>query len=91
MRLERLGKKRRELDRIDRGILKLLAKRAAVIVEIGRIKQRFGIPVLQKARIDKRMSLVKDIASELGISAGVAAGIFKLIIAESMRIEKEMG
>jgi chorismate mutase / prephenate dehydrogenase len=91
MRLEQLGKKRRELDRIDRGILKLLAKRAAVIVEIGRIKHRFGIPVLQRARIDKRMSLVKGIASELGISAGLAAGIFRLIIAESMRIEKGTG
>lgn len=48
--LERLEERRREIDRIDRGILELLNERARVVGDIGAIKKQMTMPIYEPKR-----------------------------------------
>lgn len=48
-----IGSLREEIDRIDREIIRLIAKRQAVAGQIARIKINEGLPVHDEARIQK--------------------------------------
>lgn len=76
---------REEIDRIDDRLLATLARRMAVSDEIGRYKQREGIPVVQphryKALIDKRCAQ----AAEAGLNPDFVRAVLAAIHEESVR------
>lgn len=76
---------REEIDRIDDRLLATLARRMAVSDEIGRYKQREGIPVVQPHRykdlIDKRCAQ----AAEAGLNPDFVRAVLAAIHEESVR------
>jgi chorismate mutase/prephenate dehydrogenase len=47
---ERLAALREEIAALDDALIDILARRAALAAEIGKIKQRLGLPVMDPAR-----------------------------------------
>jgi chorismate mutase len=86
-RLEHLRKK---IDASDRLLLKVLAARMKITVQIGRFKKEHRIPLLQKKRwislLEKRLQSAK----KLGISLDFTEKLFKLIHQDALRLQRQI-
>ena len=61
-----IDKLRKEIDQIDAGIVKLIAERRDVALEIAKLKQKSG-PRGDKERLEQVLSNVENRANELGL------------------------
>ena len=76
---------REEIDAIDDELVALLARRMSVAREIGKLKSREGIPVVQQERYGLLMDRRVNEGSRLGLSAGFMKDILGSIHEESVR------
>lgn len=76
---------REEIDRIDDEIISLLARRMDVSREIGRLKLREGLPVIQPDRYNDLMARRVADARGLGLDEGFMRNILSAVHAESVR------
>jgi len=81
---------RREIDAFDEAILAMLALRFRACAAIARYKRDRGIPMLQPARAAAVVLRIRRLASEYGIGADLAEGLYTLIMAESCRLGEEI-
>jgi isochorismate pyruvate lyase len=79
---------RREVDRLDRELVKLLTQRQAMMNEAGRIKQSRDL-VRDEPRIEQVVSNVLAEAEKSGLSPAIAEPVWRLLIEKS--IEHELG
>jgi chorismate mutase len=78
---------REEIDRIDGELLRLLNRRALLALEIGEIKARAGLPVIDEGR--EREVLARSAVANRGPLCGASvARIFRRIVRESRRAEE---
>lgn len=84
-----LEKYRARIDSIDRQVIELLAGRFVLAAEIGKIKRREGISVLQSARRDEIISSRKEYALQAGLSEKFAEELMNLVHRESVRVQQE--
>jgi monofunctional chorismate mutase len=82
----RLSECREKIDVIDREILQLLKRRAAIVAEIGRGKAASGLPVIDRAREREILNRVAADCDSV-LSAESARCVFRCIIEESRRIQ----
>jgi Chorismate mutase len=77
---------RKKIDLVDREIIALLNQRAGIVSEIGEIKVRAGLPIVDWSR---EMEILKWVARENeGIMRDEAAArIFRCILQESRQIQ----
>jgi chorismate mutase len=81
----RLKKWRREIDRIDNQLLRLLNQRAGVAYELGAVKIACGLPAYDGGR--ERQVLARIRAGNQGPMSGESVtSIFRRIILETRRI-----
>ena len=85
-----LEKYRDQIDGIDRQLIDLLKKRFACSKEIGKVKNREGIPVVQSDRWDEILSSRKDYAINAGLSENFVMDFLQLVHQESIRIQKNI-
>ena len=78
-------RQRDKLDMIDNEIISLLAKRAGVVREIGRIKKEKGLTVFQPFRYKEIMERCTALCEKYDLDAAVVKDIFETIHAESVR------
>ena len=76
---------REEIDAIDDELVALLARRMSVAREIGKLKSREGIPVVQQERYGLLLDRHVNEGSRLGLSAGFMKDILGSIHEESVR------
>lgn len=76
---------RERLDIIDNEIIALLASRAEVVAEIGRIKKEKGLTVFQPFRYKETMERCTLLCEKYGLDMTVVKDIFETIHAESVR------
>ncbi len=81
---------RAKIDRLDRKIIAHLAARMAVVSEIGVIKAKNKIPVVQKARWNDVMKDRLKYSKKLGLTLKTIDRIFMLIQKESIEIQKKV-
>ena len=78
---------RREIDETDAEICALLSKRFAVVREIGEVKKKKGLPVLNESREKAVLEKVRSRAlSESEENA--LAEIYKTIMTEAKKLEE---
>lgn len=78
---------RRQIDRIDEEIVRLLSARAEHVRTIGHAKQRLGEPVYQPHREEKVFERV--IAANNGpLDNGAIRRLFERIVDEARRLER---
>lgn len=85
-----LLKKRKEIDKIDKELLKVLSKRMKIIKDISKIKKQQKIPVLQKKRIKSMLNDRRKLAEKYKLNPDFIEKLYKELIKESMRIEEEI-
>jgi len=85
---EKLKEYRKNIDRIDKQIIGLLKKRFEISKKIGEYKKQNNLPVKNKKRekqlIEKRIKSLE----KTSLKPGFIKKIFKLILKESRKIQK---
>ncbi|ABU82074.1 bifunctional chorismate mutase/prephenate dehydrogenase [Ignicoccus hospitalis] len=85
--LESLKVKRRELDKLDKEILRLLKRRFEIVKEITDTKKNLGLPVYDRDREEEVMVTRTVWGLELGIPQEFTKEMFKMILEESKKIQ----
>lgn len=81
---------RKDIDRVDEVIVRLLNERARVACEIGRLKKEQGVPVYQPEREKQVLDHVRSIAVEGPLGQEAIARLFERIIDEARRLERRV-
>ncbi|CAN5777024.1 hypothetical protein BH23ACT5_BH23ACT5_20350 [soil metagenome] len=85
-----ISRVRRHIDQIDRQIVRLLARRQALSMEIGAVKQARGLPVHIPGREHELLDIIKEEATHLGVDPDHVQALFEMVLAESRRLQHEM-
>ena len=80
---------RKEIDKIDSELIKLLAKRMELAVQIGNEKKTTGEEVHQKTREMRVLDTAKLLADSLGLSESFVTDLYALIFTESRKVQGE--
>jgi chorismate mutase-like protein len=88
----RLGvnRMRDHIDLVDREIVRLLARRQEMSLEIGRVKARRGLPVRAPEREAELLAIIRQEAETQGISPDLVNALFEMVLEHSRRVQEEM-
>lgn len=81
---------RNKLDKIDNQLIKILAKRMALIPSVAEYKIKNNLPRYQPEREKQVLKKIKNLANKANLNPNLAKNIIKLIIADAHRIEKDL-
>src|SRR5436305_1219024 len=81
---------RRDIDRVDEVLVRLLNERARCVCEIGQLKKDLGIEVYQPDREKDVLRHVREIGSEGALGSEAIARLFERIIDEARRLERRV-
>jgi chorismate mutase len=79
---------RKDIDRLDEVLVRLLNERARCVCEIGRLKKELGLEVYQPDREKDVLRHVKEIACEGPLGPAAIGRLFERIIDEARRLER---
>jgi len=83
-----LVKSRKNIDRLDRELLKILSKRIKLVLKVAQYKKEKGMVLKHPEREKKIVERNRAIAKELGISEDFVESVFRTIIKESLKLEE---
>lgn len=88
----RLGvnRMRAHIDLVDREIVRLLARRQEMSLEIGRVKALRGLPVRAPERELELIEIIRQEAEIQGIRADHVQELFEVVLAESRDVQERM-
>ena len=81
---------RRDIDRVDEVLVRLLNERARCVCEVGRLKKECGVDVYQPEREKEVLAHVRSIAAEGPLGPEAVARLFERIIDEARRLERRV-
>jgi len=81
---------RKDIDRVDEVLVRLLNERARCVCEIGRLKKELGLEVYQPDREKDVLRHVKEIACEGPLGPDAVGRLFERIIDEARRLERRV-
>jgi chorismate mutase len=81
---------RRDIDRVDEVLVRLLNERARCVCEIGRLKKEKGIEIYQPDREKQVLQHVREVATEGPLGPDAVARLFERIIDEARRLERRV-
>jgi len=81
---------RRDIDRVDEVLVRLLNERARCACEIGRLKKQQGIDVYQPEREKQVLEHVRGVAAEGPLGPDAIVRLFERIIDEARRLERRV-
>jgi chorismate mutase-like protein len=85
-----LDELRRNIDRVDEVLVRLLNERARWVCEIGQVKKAQGVEVYQPDREKDVLKHVREVASEGPLGPDAIARLFERIIDEARRLERRV-
>lgn len=80
---------RTEVERLDSEILRLVAEREETAREIGLVKRKDGLKIRDKEREDEVVRRFEEAASAHGISKETARALARLLISDSVAVQRE--
>jgi chorismate mutase len=86
-----LRRVRDEIERIDRGIVELIAERVALARQVGPLKQVLGMPILDPPREAAIVRRAAGLAREAGLSDEDVRYVFWHLVGLSRRVQLEEG
>lgn len=84
---KKLAPFRREIDRLDDEIIKLLGKRYAIVRKVAKLKIRENIRIVQSTRVHEVKERNAKTAQKRGVSPDLVRTLYALIIDEAHVIE----
>ena len=85
---EEIALYRDEINQLNKQILELVKARLSVALKIGKVKRKYGKPIVDKQIEESVIRQVRSIASSSGISPDSAERIFREIIKASVDAEE---
>jgi chorismate mutase len=82
-----LRRVRAEIERIDRGIVGLIAERVALARQVGPLKQALGMPILDPPREAAIVRRAGELAREAGLSDEDVRYVFWHLVGLSRRVQ----
>lgn len=79
---------RQQIDSIDSQLVVLLAERAKVTAQVGKIKQQFALPVYVPEREQALLAARREQAQVLGVSADLTEDVLRRIMRESYQTQE---
>lgn len=79
---------RDEIDRIDRELVKLIARRLKSSVEIGQIKASQGLPMVSPSREDELVAEARDDAEAIGLDPDYIEDVMRVVLKHSKQAQK---
>jgi chorismate mutase len=86
--MDRLKRYRKTIDKIDRKIVKFLARRLEIVKKIGAYKKIKKLPVFNKQRENDVLSKVKSTAKKHNSDDKFMNEVYKAILEKSRKLEK---
>lgn len=84
---EHLEELRSRIEVLDRELVALIGKRHDLVVEIGRAKQRLGLPVMDPSQEAKVVRRAAEIAREIGADEELTRDVIWRIIAAARDVQ----
>ena len=81
---------RRDIDRVDEVLVRLLNERARCVCEVGRLKKELGVEVYQPDREKEVLAHVRSVAKEGPLGPDAIGRLFERIIDEARRLERRV-
>jgi chorismate mutase len=78
---------RNQIDGIDKKVIGLLGKRMKLAAELGRLKKKEGLPVLDKKREAEMLAKIEKAAKKQGLNPLFAKKLYNEILKESRKIQ----
>lgn len=78
---------RARIDELDQQLVQVLAERLAICEEVAKVKEGSGTPVIQPARVRDVITSRRQWAIDKGIDPDFAEQVFRVLLAETHRIE----
>jgi len=85
-----LDELRKNIDRVDEVLVRLLNERARCVCEIGRLKKDAGIEIYQPDREKDVLLHVREVAAEGPLGSEAIGRLFERIIDEARRLERRV-
>lgn len=82
---------RDEIDEVDKALLALLARRLALVAQVGEVKSRYGLPVYVPEREAAMLASRRAEAEQLGVSPDLIEDVLRRVMRESYSSENEKG
>src|SRR6516225_6024985 len=90
MDMSNLEDLRKNIDRVDEVLVRLLNERARCACEIGRLKKELGVEIYQPDREKQVLDHVRGVAAEGPLGPDAIARLFERIIDEARRLERRV-
>lgn len=81
---------RRDIDRVDEVLVRLLNERARCVCEVGRLKKETNMEVYQPDREKQVLQHVREVGAEGPLGPDAIARLFERIIDEARRLERRV-
>ena len=88
---EALSELRDKIDEVDQQLLGLLAKRLALVAEVGEVKSRHGLPIYAPDREAAMLARRRQEAQTLGVPADLIEDVLRRVMRESYSSENDSG
>lgn len=86
--MKRLNRCRAKIDVIDAEILRLLSRRAKIVIEVGKLKRSSGLPYYSPARERDILARLTQLNPGPLQNRGIER-MFRVVIRESLKVEKK--
>jgi len=80
---------RREINKIDRSIIRLLGTRMSVAKKIVNEKRKSGLPVISPGREKEVVEKWQELSLKYGLDSKFIGKLIRLIISESKKVQNE--
>jgi chorismate mutase/prephenate dehydratase len=87
---DEIAQYRDEINRLNKQILELIKARITVALEIGKVKRKYGKPIVDKKREEAVIKQVRSLAIDNGVSPDSAERIFREIIRACIEAEETL-
>ena len=88
---ERLEELRKRIIAVDDDIIQMIGERRDLVLEIGRIKEALGLPILDPAREASVVRRVAERSRALGVDEELTRDVIWRIISSAREIQSALG
>ncbi|MCI7480578.1 bifunctional chorismate mutase/prephenate dehydrogenase [[Pasteurella] aerogenes] len=89
--MEALNELRNEIDKLDRELLNLFAKRLELVKQVGEVKHQYGLPIYVPERENAMLQARRQEAENIGVPADLIEDVLRRLMRESYSREHHLG
>ncbi len=91
MKLENtIFKNRKGIDKITNDLVKLMAKRSKLVLDIGKAKKKLNLPLIDSKREMQMVEDARKLSKKFGVNPKLVNRIMKLLIEDARRLQSKV-